>query len=269
VSSDPLHPTVELETPDHVTVSFALAGLGRRALATALDILVQVGLTVIVALVAAGAILLWQGGLGDVGGGVLAVTIVALFLVWSLYFIYCELAMNGQTVGKRKLGIRVIKANGSSVDFLSSAIRNLLRWVDWFPMLYGVGTLVTLLSPRYQRLGDLAAGTYVVVQDRDEMPAHVLVDLATLPLPESLKDAVRASVTAVGQDEYEYVLRLLRRLPELSPARPDIAQHLCWQTANALAARMRVTLDRPSDYDFCYYFLHAVATVYAQRSVGA
>ncbi len=203
------------------------------------------------------------------GGGVLAVTIVALFLVWSLYFIYCELAMNGQTVGKRKLGIRVIKANGSSVDFLSSAIRNLLRWIDWFPMLYGVGTLVTLLSPRYQRLGDLAAGTYVVVQDRDEMPAHVLVDLATLPLPESLKDAVRASVTAVRQDEYEYVLRLLRRLPELSPARPDIAQRLCWQTANALAARMRVTLDRPSDYDFCYYFLHAVATVYAQRSVGA
>jgi uncharacterized RDD family membrane protein YckC len=158
VSSDPLHPTVELETPDHVTVSFALAGLGRRALATALDILVQVGLTVIVALVAAGAILLWQGGLGDVGGGVLAVTIVALFLVWSLYFIYCELAMNGQTVGKRKLGIRVIKANGSSVDFLSSAIRNLLRWIDWFPMLYGVGTFAALPAAgrprgRYLRRG--------------------------------------------------------------------------------------------------------------------
>ncbi len=58
MSSDPLHPTVELETPDHVDGILRPGRSGRRALATALDILVQVGLTVIVALAAAGAILL-------------------------------------------------------------------------------------------------------------------------------------------------------------------------------------------------------------------
>jgi uncharacterized RDD family membrane protein YckC len=269
MSSDPLRPTVTLETPDNVTVSFELAGLGHRALATALDILVQVGLTVVVVLIAGTGVILWRGGLGDVGGTVIAATVIALFLVWSAYFILCELTMNGQTVGKRKLAIRVVKTDGSSVNFLASAVRNLLRWVDWLPVLYGVGTLVTLLSPRCQRLGDLAAGTYVVVQDREEVPPHVLVDLSTLPLPEPLLNGVRAAVGAVTQEEYEYVVRLLRRLPDLAASRSDIAQRLCWQTANALAARMRVTLDRPTDYDFCYYFLHAVATVYAQRSVGA
>jgi uncharacterized RDD family membrane protein YckC len=268
MAKDPLHPTVELETPDHVVVTFQLAGLGRRALATALDILVQVGLTLVVGLLAIGGLVLWQGGLADVGGTFIAITIIAIFFVWSAYFIISELRMNGQSLGKRKLGIRVIKRDGSSVDFLASAIRNLLRWVDFFPTFYGLGALVTLLSARYQRLGDMAAGTYVVVQERDQVPEHVLIDLQSLPLPDSLKDSVRASVSAVEQDEYEYVLRLLRRLPDLGPRQPAIAQHLCWQTAGALARKMRIPLDRPSDYDYCYYFLNAVATVYAQRSVA-
>ena len=73
-----------------------------------------------------------------------------------------EIATNGQSPGKRVLGLRVIKVQGYPISFSDSAIRNIVRIVDMLPFAYGVGLLTMLLNKNWQRLGDLAAGTLVV-----------------------------------------------------------------------------------------------------------
>jgi hypothetical protein len=57
-----------------------------------------------------------------------------------------------------------MRAEGTAVDFVASAVRNLLRLVDWLPFGFAAGVASILLSARNQRLGDLAAGTIVVVE---------------------------------------------------------------------------------------------------------
>jgi len=93
------------------------------------------------------------------------------FLVWGfssfLYFSFCELLLSGQTVGKRISKIRVVKAEGFSLDVVSVMVRNLFRVADHLPLLW----IVPVLTSRSQRLGDLAAGTLVVTEQPHELPA--------------------------------------------------------------------------------------------------
>lgn len=266
---DPLHPTVEIETPEHVVLTFRLAGLGRRALATGADLAVQLGLTVAVGLLALLALALFGVGLADVGGPIAAFVAIAVFIVWWAYYTLCEILMNGQTPGKRWQRIRVIAADGRSIGFYQSAIRNLVRWADFLPMFYGIGTLVVLLSKRCQRLGDLAAGTLVVVGEAESLPSHVTMDLERIPLSDEIKAAVQARASVVEQSEYDYVVRLLKRLPDVAAVDMREADLLCRQTARALLAKLQIEAPGPVDLRFSQAFLHTIAAVWGRRSVGA
>src|SRR3989442_15321306 len=153
---------LEVETPDHVVLRYDLAGAGNRGFAAVLDFLIA-------SLIAftASMILLFLGTASS--GGLLLFSglavIVTLVLIWG-YFILLEWLWNGQTIGKRAYKLRVINEDGSPARFTAVLIRNLLRLVDFLPAFYGVGVLVIVLSPKSQRLGDLAAGTYVVPAPR-------------------------------------------------------------------------------------------------------
>ena len=98
--------------------------------------------------------------------------IVGLLLTFAAlaYFVYME-GTYGQTVGKRLMGIVVVKADGSACDIRASAIRNVVRIVDAFPTLYIVGFAVMyLLGEDRQRVGDLVADTLVVAVDAAAVP---------------------------------------------------------------------------------------------------
>jgi uncharacterized RDD family membrane protein YckC len=85
-----------------------------------------------------------------------------LFLLVSLaYFVLLEMVA-GATLGKMVLGLRVVEADGNPCDFGSAIVRNLVRIVDWLPILYVVGLISIAVSKKHQRLGDMAAGTVVV-----------------------------------------------------------------------------------------------------------
>ena len=68
----------------------------------------------------------------------------------------------GRTPGKNALGIRVVGRNGEPIDFVTSAVRNMLRIIDFLPLFYLVGSIAIVATQHDQRLGDLAAGTLVV-----------------------------------------------------------------------------------------------------------
>ena len=101
----------------------------------------------------------WLGALGG---------IVVFALFWG-YYIAFEVTTSGQTFGKLALGLRVIKEGGYPIGFADSAIRNLVRIVDFLPFFYGVGLICMLISKKWQRLGDLAAGTLVIKTPRTEL----------------------------------------------------------------------------------------------------
>src|SRR6267378_5031095 len=163
---------LEVETPDHVVLRYDLAGAGNRGFAALLDFLVAavIVFTALLLLGVGGALLGVAGALGEasfflLGGLTLIVTLV---LIWA-YFILLEWLWNGQTIGKRVFRLRVINEDGSPAQFTAVLIRNLLRLVDFLPAFYGLGVLVIVLSPKSQRLGDLAAGTYVVRAPRPKV----------------------------------------------------------------------------------------------------
>jgi hypothetical protein len=104
------------------------------------------------------------GLLGKMGLGLFA---IITFLVEWFYPVFFELFRQGQTPGKKMMGIYVAQENATPISPASSLIRNLLRFVDMLPVMYGFGLAAMLLNRRFQRLGDIAASTVVLYQAED------------------------------------------------------------------------------------------------------
>lgn len=161
----------EIETPEGISLRLRAAGALPRAQAWTLDLLLRM------AILFCAAIPLSLFGLG--GNGLFLLLIFAL--MWA-YSVACEVWWNGQTPGKRALGLRVVNADGTPVTWLPSVVRNLLRVVDLLPGVYGVGLVSTLVDPYARRLGDIVAGTLVI--HVNELPAGQKVPAMTaIPLP--------------------------------------------------------------------------------------
>lgn len=156
---------LSIETPEQIDLSFQKAGIGSRFYAALID----TGLLTLIALVGYYVNRNFIMELGETLGnwlGALGVIIVfALF--WGYYMVF-EVTTNGQSLGKRALGLRVIKEEGYPIGFADSAIRNLVRIVDFLPFFYGAGLLAMLINKDWRRLGDLAAGTLVVKTARTD-----------------------------------------------------------------------------------------------------
>ena len=159
---------VDVETPEHVAIGYELADLGSRFTALLLDWL----------LIMLGVMGVWMGarvmgfilGFNFFSGLGFGLAMIAMFvLVWG-YFVFFEGLRDGQTPGKRRMGIRVVHDGGYPVTVRGAAVRNLMRIIDVQPApSWAVGGLAMMLHPQTKRLGDLAAGT-VVVRDRTGQP---------------------------------------------------------------------------------------------------
>ena len=152
-----------IDTPEGVTLTVPLAGVGSRFVGATIDSLIQFGL-----LGAGAVVFLAWGAAGAASGGAFA---IVAFLVFFVYDVAFEVLAGGRTPGKRWTGLRVVRAGGQPVGFVASAIRNLLRPIDFLPSLYLVGIASVLVTKRNQRLGDLAAGTVVARAPRRLQPA--------------------------------------------------------------------------------------------------
>lgn len=164
---------LSVETPESVAFAYRLAGLASRGFALMLD-------TLIIALIAIGEALLAFGVFAAIraaspsaaesatswiGGGLL----IVIFLTGWGYFIVGEVLGTGRTWGKRWMGLRVVRDDGSRVRFGDSVIRNLLRIADILPGNYTVGMVSILVTKQHKRLGDMAAGTVVIRDEKGEL----------------------------------------------------------------------------------------------------
>jgi uncharacterized RDD family membrane protein YckC len=162
--------TLQIDTPENVSFDYDLAGIGSRFLAAVVDTLLLVLLQVIVLAVMIGLIMLaFQTDdlsvLTQSADGAVwlfaALSLLSFLFFWG-YYIFFEIYWNGQTPGKRWVGLRVIRMDGTPVTAAEVVIRNLVRVVDLLPTAYGVGVVTMFINEKSRRLGDLAAGTVVV-----------------------------------------------------------------------------------------------------------
>ncbi len=195
---------LEVETPEHVVLDLEIAGVGSRARAAILDMVIRVGAFLGVMTVL--AILAGYGlTVGRLGGAIL---LLGGFAVWTGYFIFFEGLRQGQTPGKRAVGIRVVMDTGYAVTLSAAAARNLLRTADFLPPPYLTGALLVALHPRAKRLGDMVAGT-VVARDR---PAETAAARPRAPIPTELD-----TLPELADAEFQLLTQYAAREAQLAP----------------------------------------------------
>jgi uncharacterized RDD family membrane protein YckC len=97
-----------------------------------------------------------------------ALVVGAEFLAATFVYYFVLEATFASTVGKNLLGLRVVGNSGDPVSTREAFVRNLLRTIDWLPILYLVGALAMILSAKKQRVGDIMAGTVVTIVAKKE-----------------------------------------------------------------------------------------------------
>jgi uncharacterized RDD family membrane protein YckC len=200
----------QVETPEGVCLHLHPAGVLPRAAAWAIDFGIRVaalmGFSTVFAV------------LGETGAGL---TALAMFVLYWMYPVLFEVLGDGQTVGKRVVGLRVIHANGTPVSWLASIVRNLMRVVDMLPVLYGFGVAAGLIDAQGRRLGDMVAGTLVV----HIAPVPVAVPPPDVPvlLPDLL----------LAPDEKAVIVAFAERAGTLTPERQEELANLLPQLTHA------------------------------------
>jgi uncharacterized RDD family membrane protein YckC len=209
---------ISIATPEGVDLELTLAGVGSRCVARLLDQLLQTAVII--------ALLLLAGLAGDGSAGVVVALLVTMvFLVQFGYDVLFETLASGRSPGKRWTGLRVVRVDGAPVGFVTSAVRNLLRLVDFLPGMYGVAIVAVLMSSRNQRLGDMAAATLVVREKRVAAPASESGALRSSQRWGA--DPTGWDVSAVSAEELATVRRFLERRTGLTPeARGRLAGEL-------------------------------------------
>ncbi len=234
-----LDTAVTIETPEHIAFEYRVAGPARRAVAHVLDLLLCYGVFAIVAVALTAAILGASvlGEISDLAKASVGVLLVLLFFVQWLYFLLWE-ALRGTTPGKMALGLAVVTTNGRPIGFREAALRNLLRAADALPTAYVVGVACQAMTERFQRLGDLVAGTMVILPERPA--AKRALALHPPATPQEL-DMFPAHVT-LDPEERAAIELFLRRRGDLGQAR---SLELAEMVAPRLAARFGVPLRDP------------------------
>jgi hypothetical protein len=146
--------------------------------------------------------------------------------------------MAGRTPGKRMAGVRIVTVEGMVPGVGAIVVRNLFRFVDGLPMLYVAGLVTTILTPRSQRIGDLAAGTVLIYDEQGK--AESLEDLAkagasrglSTGTAELVQDLIDRWPTLDPEDRLVLVRRLLARIDPESEA----SRTATLNDGNALAA---------------------------------
>lgn len=256
---------LRIVTPEQVVIEYPIAGLGSRAIAALIDGLiigiVDIGLTI--GLVAgifrlAGnqtTATLPEGAGAHAAAWVIGGYLLLLFLFTVGYYVACEGFWAGKSPGKWLLRLRVISVEGRPITFSSSLIRNVVRILDFLPSGYLVGMIAVFVSPREQRIGDLAAGTVVVMdrlyagfggvgrprrRKRGKLAASDSIRLRAVDDGTPIPDQAIAIARHVDEPTRDLVTNLLLRVDALQTQKADVI-------AQRIVARIKATLPAGRD----------------------
>jgi uncharacterized RDD family membrane protein YckC len=243
---------LSIDTPEQVALDFALASIGSRFLALAVDTLIQVIATAALVAAGIGLLLVFSFNLQAANPWILAVLFLLYFLIYQAYFAVFEIAWNGQTPGKRVIGLRVISVTGRPLNAFEAILRNVVRIADQLPGIYAIGIISVFVTERNQRLGDLAAGTVVVHEQAEVVKdVDVAVDRAVAHAPHGAGRLAPEEIAIV-----ELFMRRRAQLGEYERSRRAV------QIAERIRARLGVDAAHDTGSE---QFLEEVLVEYRER----
>jgi len=219
--------SLTVQTPEGIEFVLYPAGFLIRACAWAIDCFIQ-GIVMLAVIITAGVLSLVMG---------FWFFLVLLFALDWFYHMVFEVFGGGQSPGKRFMGIRVVRGDGSPVNPGASFLRNLLRFADTFLFLYLIVFICMLVSPGFRRFGDWAADTLVVYTANARVPGRLTSPVFRGAAMPWLADVPLASPSRrLSYEEKQALLMFARQYPLLGKARAD-------EIAKIWAAKLR---DSPS-----------------------
>jgi len=255
---------VRVVTPENVEFEYVLAGPFQRALAFVFDFFVRIGaMLALLMLLGVGAVFV------PFASALTTVAIILAYFVMSWFYgVYFESRFNGRTLGKMLFRLRVISTDGRPINGVQAALRNLLRLADMYPSPL-TGLMSMMLTNRFQRIGDLAAGTMVIVDRLRKAPWDLQPDD---PRAFGLAELIPASFVAnytMTQTVGMY-MENRRKLP--MSRRLEVAKHL----AVPLIKKFEMLPDTSPDLLLCALFVRIFMSEQQQsagreqlRTVGA
>ncbi|MDP4090761.1 MAG: RDD family protein [Bacillota bacterium] len=218
---------IKITTPENIEVEYTLADVGSRTAAAVIDYLIQ-GIVFFILLVIVFLILYFAPRFWfKYYGWIIGISLLLYGFITLGYFIAAELSTNGMSIGKKKLGIRVIRNNGQPITLAHSALRNFFRvFVDN----YGVGVVLMFFTKQHKRVGDLIGSTIVVAEENRTQPISL----------EELQNMNESFSYYVTKEEYELLKEYFRRRGEMedcSMLRAELKLHFTrkFQALNILA----------------------------------
>ncbi|GHV70158.1 RDD family protein [Spirochaetia bacterium] len=203
--------SLAVQTPEGIEFILYPAGLPIRMCAAVIDSCVQ--WIIIITLFVVSYLLDFESIFGT------WILLIMIFLVDWFYHVTCELCWRGQSPGKKILGIRVVRGDGSPVNPGSSFLRNLLRFADTFLFLYIIVLLCISVSRGFRRLGDWAADTLVVYTSQAQAP----VRRSAMPWLQAVE--LVNPPRRLSYEEKQAILMFARRYPLLGKERADEIAH--------------------------------------------
>lgn len=244
-------------TPEAVLLDFEIAGVGTRLLARLADTVVQIMVLAVLSPIF-GMVAVALGAFGDDAAQVLIIiaVVVGFFLLLFGYTAIME-TFGGQTLGKKMMNLRVVTLEGAPIRFGQAAIRSMMQVPDlWAPPGGAVALISVLSTPRGQRLGDLAAGTFVV----REVNPQVLGARYQFPIPNGYDAyAAQLDVSMVSPEQYRVIRGFLTRVTEL---RDDVRLSMAQRLAAPVSQRIGHAIPAQVHPE---NFLACVANRYQQR----
>jgi uncharacterized RDD family membrane protein YckC len=252
---------LNIETPELVAIEMPLAGVGSRFIALLIDTLIWGAGLIVVGLI------LWafQPALKAFSGlsyqwAVAIFTLTIFLLNWG-YFTLFEAFWHGRTPGKRIARIRVIQKSGRAIGIFESMARNFIRYVDQIPFFYAIGVIAVFATKQHQRLGDLAAGTLVVLDREQETPLWADVGSRGFADPASPLPAISsplgflpaAAIAKLGASDLQVMEAFFARRLDLAL---DTREALAQRIAAGLCAKLGIEQPLIVNVEF---FLEAVA----------
>ncbi len=235
-----LDTTIAVVTPENIAFEYQLAGPFRRLPAYLIDLAVRWGITLGVIAVLSVISGMMSIFVAVIGPFMTAIMVILHFVISWFYGTIFEAYFNGRTIGKWACGIRVIDVDGRPVTGKSALLRNLLRIADLAPLAAiseiaedvppifliptgMIGLLSMVMTRRLQRLGDLAAGTMVIVDERSwRLPVAKVEDPRVAALSSFVPGDYR-----VSRSMARTLAIYAERRHFLTPARRrEIARHL-------------------------------------------
>src|ERR1700674_1217337 len=228
-----------IDTPEQVHLEFVLADIGSRFMAALLDWLIQFLVYFVLFWIAVFALNFAPAReFSQYPVWLVAILIFVVFCMYWGYYAAFEVFWKGQTPGKRWAGIRVIKDSGRPINAFEAIARNVVRIVDYFPGMYGVGVVTMLLNSKNRRLGDFVAGT-LVVQETSAREAELFFNTSTKT------DFAFHQAAGLTLQEVELMETFLARRLDIPP---QVRQQNAARISYRIATRLGIPREaRPAD----------------------